>query len=533
MTQLQQLLNEANYDDALSFIHQAGVRALLDGAVGPLDRVRHACMISDVLDYGGYYDRAKETIEEFGREAERELSVLNTEADFSIAAQRAGTAYVKQQCWALMMWGMSFYRHPAEGYTAAMNRFELAKRILLLLKQSNLNCTGSLARAWYCIGLVHRQRKDYRFARTAFSQCVELAGIGIEARIRANQQPASFDYNLARCYGLGIGWIAYDEALLSEAKAALVVAERQLIGKKARFISAYVDVVHACVMLSAAAPAEMDRIDEAIRRLKKAYAVLAPGNGEGHPGYALRAGNELAQALLRRSRAVPGAEKETNLREAEKYLAKVMTTPATDDDKRTRSTAMIITSRILRERGQYRPALEAAFKARQIAGGLTFSQIDSYITVGEANYELKEYGAAIGAFQDALHVGRHSRKIVAVCHLHLSRTYLANNQPSKASYHFSQWEAIEPDLENTFILDLGKKVRQMIEPVRGDFRIRKSVGNLTAKPHIYDLHRWLAKTAMARTGDDLPRAAEMLGMGAATVQMWLQQGTDNPADDGA
>ena len=518
---LRELLRNANYDDALALVRSSNTSALVNAA-DETDRLRQQCMVADVLDYGGSYDRAKQTIQDAGKRAKESLlKEGRTPADLF------EPAYMKQQCWALMEWGMSLYRHATEGYTEAEGCFGLAQKVLLMLDESKaLPCTGSLARSWYCLGLVHRQRKNYHLARAAFGSCVRLAGIGVEQRKERNQSTAGYDFNLARCYGLGIGYIAYDEALLSEAKSALVIARRLLMDINARFIRAYVDVIHAAAVMSGSM--DLDSVEQGITELKIAYDILAPpGGAVGHAAYALRATNELSQAYLRRARAVSPDEQETNLCVAEDHLRKVgwPFDPATTKaiEPRTKANALIIESRILRARGKHQAARDEARKAKGSAGALTFSRIDACITIGEAAYDLGEYRESIEAFEEALVLGRNSHRITAVCHLHLSRTYLKDGKPSKAADHFSKWKVLEPDIENAFITALSNRVHEMLRP-EGDFHISHAVLDLNAKTHVYELHHWLAVNAMRRAGDDYLLAGALLGVAKETVRLWLGQG---------
>src|SRR5207244_2071359 len=156
--------------------------------------------------------------------------------------------------------------------------------------------------------------------------------------------------------------------------------------------------------------------------------------GAGHVAYGLRAANELAYAYLRRSRIVPSADKETNLRKAEEYLKGVKSqvdpqppmgtsAAAKVGDKRTHCTVCVLESRLHRERNEYPRALAAAQSAKAICGTMKFSRIDACISIGEAAYALGDYHLAVAAFKEALDIGRHSLKVAAVCHLHLSRAY--------------------------------------------------------------------------------------------------------------
>jgi len=205
-------------------------------------------------------------------------------------------------------------------------------------------------------------------------------------------------------------------------------------------------------------------------------------------------------------------------------------------ESRTYSNSCIIASRIMRERKQYGEALNMAYRAKNIGGSQTFSLIDCNITIGEAAYALERYGDAIAAFELALDLGRSSRKITAVCHLHLSRVHLANGQLSRAIVHFGHWELLEPELDNAFLTDLGNRVRQQLTPIREDFRIPYTVLDLNAKLHEHRLHKWLVMNALKRAEDDYRRAGVLLG-GAnkpydkTTLQRWKTQGEEQEDDD--
>lgn len=477
-----------------------------------LDRLRTACMIADVLDYGGRYGKAKEIIQNHGAEAERRLSTMDP-------ADLTDPIYIKQECWALLMWGMCSYRTAGDEFADALKRFHLARKVLEILTRNGIPCVGTLSRTWYCIGLVYRQKKDYSEAKASFVRSLELGGIGVKARKDTKSSTASFDYNMARCLGLGLGWIAYDEALLDDAKGSLVMARRALIGNKVTFIRAYIEVIHACVLLSAHSD-DLARIDEAIGILRGAYEVLMPKTGPEHPPYALRAAVELALAYLRRSRVVPACDDDNDLREAERILKSVTVLTAVNPDRRTYCAALVAESRVNRERGQKQDALEAAKKAAKLSSGMKFSHIDALICLGEAWYELGEYEKAADSFNDALDLGRSSRKIVAVCHLHLTRTCIRCQQPAKALEHFTEWKTIEPGLQNSFITALADRIfREGIQSTQ-EFHIQGDVVDLNAKRHVARLHNWLILKALSRTNDDWGRAAVLLDTTTPTMRNW-------------
>ena len=128
------------------------------------------------------------------------------------------------------------------------------------------------------------------------------------------------------------------------------------------------------------------------------------------------------------------------------------------------------------------------------------------------------------------------RKITAVCHLHLSRALLAQGKLSQATGHFSQWELLQPELDNAFLTDLGNKVAQQLMPVKEDFRIPHAAPDLNAKTHEHRLHGWLARNALLRADWDYKQAGRLLGdknkpYNAATVRLWEEQG--GPGDSKA
>jgi len=92
-------------------------------------------------------------------------------------------------------------------------------------------------------------------------------------------------------------------------------------GIRAKFISAYIEVVHASTMLSESM--DVGRVNDAIQLLEKSLAVFAPQNGFQHQAYAMRARNELALAHLRLATlALPDEEdrRKRHLHKAEVYL---------------------------------------------------------------------------------------------------------------------------------------------------------------------------------------------------------------------
>jgi len=521
---LKRLLKDANYDEALAVVTRWDLRSIIRAAPEGLERLRFRCMISDVLDYGGLYPAAEsilkdESGEHIGIAADQQLRINLRESYVR------DEAVAKQQCWVLILWGMNHFRRCK--FSDAMVRFELARQVAAYLfeRAKNVRSIGTLARAWYCIGLVYREERRPGEARKAFRTALELAGKGITMRTERNESTASFDFNMARCAGLGMGWVAYNEANLTEAASALALARRMLIPAKARLIGAYLDTVQARLMMSEAK--EPKRIEEALQILETAHSTLAPPNSLGHTHYALLCQNAIALAHLRLARACKPGEEEQRLRHLNKALENATMVKAAakspETERQNYCTALITESRIELDRGNPSNALALANEAMDKGLGIEPIRIDACIGVGEAYVAAGAYGKAISFFLEALERGQHNRKDSAACHLHLCHAYLMDHQPAKAREHFTVWESAKAGIENAFISDLAEKVRKMLYHKFRAFRITRSEVERRGdnKYHLNKLRRWLAETALDLDHDDRARAAHRLGIEPRTLAEWL------------
>lgn len=184
-------------------------------------------------------------------------------------------------------------------------------------------------------------------------------------------------------------------------------------------------------------------------------------------------------------------------------------------------TALITQARIFRERDKPDEALALAEEAKGAAGDSKFTLIDACISKGEAAFALGKYQTAIDEFQQALEIGGGSRKVVAVSHLHLCRSYLASNQPSSATVHFKLWQATGAGIENSFLMALATKVQKSLAQAFPDFKLSKNDVR-TATEHLNCLRRWLAETAVALDNGDEDGAAKRLDVSKAALKGWLR-----------
>jgi tetratricopeptide (TPR) repeat protein len=519
---LKSLLKEANYDEALSIISRADLRSFVH-APDELSRLRFRCMISDVLDYGGRYDDAEFVLMDgghhIGKTAKKELQNARDINDLRNAA------VAKQQCWALLMWGMTYYR--SFDFDSALEQFELARRVAAILDASaQIKAVGTLARTWYCIGLVHRENRESRRARAAFGEAIRLTGRGIEERRTEGKSAASFEFNMARCAGLGMGWIAYNEAKLKEAEAMLVISRGMMLPARAKLISAYLEMVQATITISASASAA--DLVRALDLLNNAHAVFAPEGSLQHTYYALRCKNEIAHAHLRLAwawRSEPDRY-EKHLLDAERAVAAVRSAAKPKKvARRVYCRALVTEARIKRERGLPDEALALAEEAKREGADSKLMRVDACIAIGEAEFARGVYGGATAAFLEALEKCKENRKDSAVCHLHLCEAYLKQNQPAKAREHFNLWESMSTDIENAFIEELGRKVRAaLLGTIQNFVRTKEDVErDGDHRKHLNAFRSWLAATALALEHDDDQSAARHLHLHERTIKEWLSK----------
>ena len=551
MKNLEERIKKANFDGAFHFLNdlekpdpdkraqepERDGRAKLHERVSEInnafDRLSVSCMIADVFDYAGQYGSAGDFIRDLGPEAEGHLRAFlkdpvpeeNTSAD--------DVKLYKQECWAVMHLGMWYYRK--HKYDLALDRFNLSKNFLVELWNRKYQYRGSLSRAWYCIGLCHRQNHRYATAKEAFSKSVEYGWRGLEARGKEGRPIEPYDYNVGKCFGLGTAWIKYSEASLAEAYADLVVAQRLLFNKEVRFISAYIQIIHACVRLSANSNDKRE-VDSAIQTLETAYKSLVlsddpdHGKDQEHTPYAMRAASELALANYRRARLEDAVGKGQYLDAARRWL-EIVKPWSMGNDKRTYCKALITESRIARELGGKEEALRSAKRALQYGGKLEFSRIDCWIALGEANLlpPKPDCDSAIKAFLKARDFGNENPKVLAVCQLHLAEAYLASGNPSGAMEHYLAWKQTSYGNENSYVKGLAANVGALIREARAPFVIPYDVDVREAKKRIKRLKKWFTTVALEQALHHEQReAADLLDLSLGAFASW-QKATDDPS----
>jgi hypothetical protein len=308
-----------------------------------------------------------------------------------------------------------------------------------------------------------------------------------------------------------------------------VAARLLLAGAQARYINAYIELIHASLLLSAQSD-DPTEIQKAINMLSQSYAELGGDDalvrgGAGHRLYALRVANRLALAHLRFAKVSSGQTRDQHLKLALAFTQKVKESEyASRIDQKTYCHSFIMESRIHREAGLHKEALTSAMKALEVGKGMAFSRIDCLITLGEAKYFMEDYSGAVEEFTQGLQDGHANRKIFAVCHLHLSRTHLRWKQPAKASFHYEAWKETSRGLENAFIRRMVNEIKNELDQLSKGFSIPEDTPDLTSKVHLTALRHWLANSALFRAKDNYKVAADLLAVHSeTTVKNWLEK----------
>ncbi len=543
LKRLQSLMNDADLDGAFRLVKAWNLKVLQEVALP--DRLRLICLISDALDYGGDYPGARKWIDREVGDARSRITQFNNSPPASLEEDAASLLY--ESSWVILNEGMTIYRH-ANSVTVelkkAMELFELSKSVLEKLEDRGVKRRSAPARAHYSIGLIHRELYQYEPARAAFARSIEIASIGT-----AQEQQGTYRYAMSRCYGLGNAYLSYNEASLAEAKCHILAARLLLRDARASYISAYIEMVYAGILLSGSA--ELKTIDNAIETLLTAYnklggdEALKNSNSRcqvGHGPYAIRVANELASAYLRRGKASDmQTERDRYFGLAVDLATAVRVSAHAQSDRRTLCRAHIIVSRVhlaaaddARRRTsdvsfdvetvlrvEQALALASANAAKDVGESLEFSRIDCWITLGEVHYSKGQYRDAIDAFERALEFGKSNRKIFAVCHLHLARTYLKAKHPHRAQQHFATWDDTKRARENVFIQNLSEEIRKELEGLKY-FTVPQDIEDLSAKNRLKAYRNWLATTAMARSGDNYTRASGLLKVTEPTLREWLK-----------
>lgn len=479
----------------------------------PMCRMRLRAMAVEVLDYFGRYDQARALITAAGAQCLDFLQDL--EGGVRPAPRNDEDRRVlKQRVWLVLHYGMSLYR---EGrYEDAKRKFEICRKVIdAHLTTQSYKSHGTLARAYYSLGLVHRELFAYTSAKYNFTKSIECAWDSAQAHspIQAARRQFS-DLVVCKCLALGLSYVYFNEGRADLAKPILLAARNMLARSSETLIKSYIDVIYACVLRSAHGDDEK-QLSDALSLLHEAHNVFTDHH---HDGYKVRAAYHLAITLIQKAITQPNSRGES-LRAARQYVDEVALYARARNDISFACNALIMGSRIDRWEGKPFSAQEKAGEALTIGHERIVIRVDALIARGEARVDLGYISDAINDFDAALRSGFDNLKVRAVCHLHLANAFLQQNDIRRSHQHLDHWKELKPVLQNAFARHLELKVTTAWKSTTKDFIVRwETIGHEPAQLET-KLHGFLTAWAKANSKSD-EQAAALLKISKQTFYNW-------------
>jgi tetratricopeptide (TPR) repeat protein len=504
----------ADFDDAL--LRDAGD---LTESLSSLKRhdelayLKAICTLTEINDVHGAYEAARTLI------VPDASVILARRGEWSAPRTQRDRAVFKQRMWVLVHYAhVVLYReHRYSDCLDLLNACSTAVRTLLYSQHQD-PCNGTLARISYGLGETYRQLHEYEEAHRCFESAIALSYESLTEKSkkygqtypdRWEQERALATHSVALIVAFGLGWMAYTQGQLTQARSFFSSARVLFFSSNDWLHKQYVELLYGCLQRSVAGH-DLPTLAQAIQTLQEPYCVFSGR----HRSYQARAAYELALAHLY----------SRQFQDAERYNNEVLQIAEETHDVRWQCNALIVRSRIYR-RSRTSLADAAAAAETALEKAEAFNQvsckIDALIARAEARFDMGEYDAAGADFQSALELGKGNLKTVAICHLHLCRTFLKQNNLRDAEKHFDQWRSVEPTIEHGLIHALAKEVYEALELKQEDFVISRSETNLKIDEHVTRLRKYLATQARRRY-DTTEQMAEALGVSRQTLYNWLK-----------
>jgi len=491
---------------------------------GERDVLAVRCMLAEVRDYFGLYEEARELL---AVEGPRAIELLRVASPPRTEEERR---LLKQHVWAAMQWCLCCHRR--NDYDQILKYLRRCGHVLKeFVRHHGDPCRGTFCRLFYLFGLVHRQLYAYDNAAYCFATSIKYAWQEFESKIKpalgADLSPsptpnmkALTHWSVAKCLALGLGWIYYTQARLDNARAMLLAAKLLLEGTNDVVITAYVDIIHGCILRASRQKRDNSNLNQAIQTLSKSYDVFFRVN---HIPYRIRAATELGLAYLYAAQHhAERATKDANLQSAEKYIDEAQNLAFNTGDTRWVSNALIVKSRLARERYEYDQAVSFANEAMKSAKGDLFAQVDALIARAEAQLARRkvrlsrdethlaeqDLKRAIYDLTQARDLGGRNRKVDVVTSLHLAATYLVIGDNRKAAVEFERARKFRAEVHNAFLTNLYAAVDKELANIRQDFVIPFSAEHLNKDKQL-ELQQWLVKWARYNFNTDRAAAHEL------------------------
>jgi tetratricopeptide (TPR) repeat protein len=528
LTSLRNEFFNCNFEKALQLVLRARQSniALVFPETDEMAALSARGIVSELFDYAGDYEWAREVIADDGKRCEEYLvnlvrSPRGAPRGTDIDPRRS----LKRRVWTVLHWGVTFYRRGQ--FLEARRRFQLCRKVVEdFVSISSYPANGTLARIHYVLALVDREQCNYVNAHRHFTesmnyawQTLETSGADVRTPEDTRRRSAMTQFNIARCLGLGLGFVHYAEGNLDLAAPVLLGAKALLALQNESLIRSYVEVVYACVRRSRDGddPEALARIISSLRTSLKVFRKYR------HAYYSVRACNQLALAYLQSARNIRGANNRTRakaVRNAERYLAQVARLSGQLGDPRFECYSRIVRCWLRLLEGKAVEAEDIARSALEDGHDYPLCLIDGLIARGEARLAIGKIPAAIKNFEDALAAGGDTPRTRATCLLLLTKAHARHNDRRKARQYYDEWTRRQPAVTTAFHRKLESEAQAALNEKSDDYLVRYNDEDADPRQLENKLHKFLANRAKEKSKTDM-EAAERLGISKQTYYKWL------------
>jgi tetratricopeptide (TPR) repeat protein len=405
------------------------------------------------------------------------------------------------------------------------------------VKTPRLQCFGTRAALSYGRARIFRIQQNYKMAQEYYTQAINLYFERAKSRGIDDKKNRGLDDNddvlfttrrIAMCIGLGFGWVNLTRGYFRRAENALAAARAILAQKPDLRIVHYIEFMYGNIKRCRAGR-DPNQLQEAISSLKLSFDAFQK---QENVRYQVRAAKELALAYTLKS-DFPNA---------------LLQAQFIDDhakDLQGRVDTCVIRSRIFRNQGDYRSALEQAEEALKLISESEepLPRIDALLARGEsflysAN-DTSRGGATVAKarrdFEEAQKMllasatdGSERRslnpKISAVCELRIAECLARSGNLLEAERHFAEAKRFLARVEHRWVHDLAKEVRAEIDIATGSLVMtwNDSFG-FDRGARVAALDKWIAQQALNHTKGNSEEAAQLLGgISLSTLKEWLK-----------
>ena len=545
---------------------------------------RAKAIVSEVLYYYGRVEEARQVVEDAA-----DIGAGLDQEDLSTLEQRVLVrekvrcfeAYVIAECYSRQL------------YPEARKKLEACRDFIegrLMLRGIPAFGLTLLGMTEYYLGRVYRQLGEYASAERAFMKALQhlltraelkkaaaMASTTGRAPV-AGDKPEDYsvdddlaflDHKVAVCFGLGLAWIDFTQARLTDAEQKVTAAKASLIKYEDAIDNAYMDLI-----LGSIARCKADRD---IEQLTRAKALVERALDEfieiEHGWYEPHARFELGQVHLYLALANgDGEERKKHLERALQEAEKVWEVSTRRQDSMWVINSLVLQSEIKRADRAYNGARDLATKAlnelqeaerNKDTNSLRVCEINALIARAEANLsdakaERKEENKVrLNADSDTPHATRirikkalyaahedltkalslnesneimrraHSQnsRIEALCQLYLARCYAYDGDKRQAEESYQKWLGIGEGVEHAKIKSLARKVRKDIDKVVTEFVVPGD-GDLRYEELVKRLRTFLLNVARQRHPNDKDKQAELLDVARMTIYNWEKEERD-------